>query len=84
MTSVSCHVDTMRMTWYGWDEWLGDQVRSRLCVRHFKAEQQRDDMFARTPDTFFMKIRNQQSSIRDVLRNFDTGHHRSVHARTDR
>ena len=41
------------MVWV--DEWRGDQVRSRLCVRQFKAEGLRDDLFAGTPDTFFIK-----------------------------
>ena len=30
-------------------------MRSRLCVRQFKAEGLRDDLFAGTPDTFFIK-----------------------------
>ena len=37
------------------DEWRGDRVRSRLCVRQFKAEGLRDDLFAGTPDTHFIK-----------------------------
>ena len=37
------------------DEWRGDRVRSRLCVQQFKAEGLRDDLFAGTPDTFFIK-----------------------------
>ena len=41
------------MVWV--DEWRGDRVRSRLCVRQFKAEGLRDDLFARTPDTFLIK-----------------------------
>ena len=41
------------MVWV--DEWRGDRVRSRLCVRQFKAEGLRDDLFAATPDTFFIK-----------------------------
>ena len=36
------------------DEWRGDRVRSRFCVRQFKAEGPRDDLFAGTPDTFFI------------------------------
>ena len=43
------------MTWF----WLMNGevtgVRSRLCVRQFKAEGLRDDLFAGTPDTFFIK-----------------------------
>ena len=30
-------------------------MRSRLCVRQFKAEGLSDDLFAGTPDTFFIK-----------------------------
>ena len=41
------------MVWV--DEWRGDWVRSRLCVRLFKAEGLRDVLFAGTPDTFFIK-----------------------------
>ena len=41
------------MVWV--DEWRGDRVRTRLCVRQFNAEGLRDDLFARTPDTFFIK-----------------------------
>ena len=37
------------------DEWRGDWVRSRLCVRQFKAEGLRDDLFAGTLDRFFIK-----------------------------
>ena len=39
------------MVWV--DDWRGDRVRSRLCVRQFKAEGLRDDLFAGMPDTFF-------------------------------
>ena len=42
------------MVWV--DEWRGDRVRSRLCVRQFKAEGLRDDLFAGTPDTFSSSI----------------------------
>ena len=38
-----------------WVECRGDGVRSRLCVRQFKAEGLRDDLFAGTPDTFFIE-----------------------------
>ena len=41
------------MVWV--DAWRGDRVRSRLCVRQNKAEGLRDDLFAGTPDTFFIK-----------------------------
>ena len=37
------------------DERRGDRERSRLCVRQFKAEGLRDDLFAGTADTFFIK-----------------------------
>ena len=42
------------MVWV--DEWRGDRVRSRLCVRQFKAEGLRDDLIAGTPDTFSSSI----------------------------
>ena len=38
-------------TWFGSDEWRGDRVRSRLCVRQFRTEQLWDDLFAGTPET---------------------------------
>ena len=41
------------MVWV--DAWRGDRVRSRLCVRQFPAEGFRDDLFAGTPDTFFIE-----------------------------
>ena len=41
------------MVWV--DEWRGDRVRSRLCVRQFRAEGLQDDLLAGTPDTFFIK-----------------------------
>ena len=37
------------------DEWRGDRVRSRTCVRPFKAKGHRDDLFAGTPHTFFIR-----------------------------
>ena len=43
------------MTWFGSMSGEVDRVRSRLCVRQFKAEGLRDDLFAGTPDTFFIK-----------------------------
>ena len=46
------------MVWV--DEWRGDRVRSRLCVRQFNAEGLRDDLFAGTPDTLFIKYCGQQ------------------------
>ena len=39
------------MVWV--DEWRGDRVRSRLCVRQFKAEKLRDDLFAGERQTRF-------------------------------
>ena len=48
------------MVWV--DEWRGD----RLCVRQFKAEGFRDDLFAGTPDTFFIKyLLAQAASCKD-------------------
>ena len=41
------------MVWV--DAWRGDRVRTRLCMRQFNAEGLRDDLFAGTPDTFFIK-----------------------------
>ena len=41
------------MVWV--DVWRGDRGRSRHCVRQFKAEGLRDDLFAGTPDTFFIE-----------------------------
>ena len=41
------------MVWV--DEWRGDRVRSRLCVRQLKAEGLRNDLFAGTLDAFFIK-----------------------------
>ena len=52
------------MVWV--DEWRGDRVRSRHCVRQFKAEGLRDDLFAGTPDTFFIKyLLGKTSSCKD-------------------
>ena len=41
------------MTWV--DEWRGDLVRSRACVRQYK-EEKRDDAFAATPETSFTRL----------------------------
>ena len=84
MKSVSCHVDTKRMTRFGWDAWRGDRVRSRLCVRHFKAEQQRDAMVAGTPETFLMICLISRAASETCWGDFETGHERSVHARSDK
>ena len=70
------------MVWV--DEWRGDRVRSRLCVRQFRTEGLRDDLFARTPDTFFIKYLLAQAAnckdigilVIDITAAF-------VHARTD-
>ena len=37
------------------DEWRGDVVRSRACVRQYKDEK-RDDVFAATPETSFTRF----------------------------
>ena len=42
------------MVWV--DEWRGDRVRSRLCVRQFKAEGLRDDLFARNARHVFHQV----------------------------
>ena len=41
------------MVWV--NEWRGDRVRSRVGVRQFKVEGLRNDLFAGTLDTFFIK-----------------------------
>ena len=41
------------MVWV--DEWRGDSVRSRLCDRQFRAEGLQDDLFAGTPNAFFIQ-----------------------------
>ena len=53
-------------TWFWFDEWRGDKVRSRLCVRQLKAEQSRDDLFAGTLETSYERDRHtfcQTSSV---------------------
>ena len=53
------------MVWV--DEWRGDRLRSRLCVRQFKAEGLPDDLFAGTPDTFFIKnLLAKAASCKDI------------------
>ena len=37
------------------DEWRGDEVRSRLCVRQYKTEGKREYTFASTPDSWFLR-----------------------------
>ena len=64
------------------DAWCGDKVRSRLCVRQLKEEQQREVTFAGTPAKILHKIPEHWSCIGEVLGNFDTAHQRSVHARS--
>ena len=49
------------------DEWRGDQVRSRLCVREYKSEGSRNDTFACTPDTWFLRyVVSRASMDRDL------------------
>ena len=38
-------------------------MRFRLCVRQFQAEQRRDDIFAGTPETLFMRYLKQQGRV---------------------
>jgi hypothetical protein len=38
------------------DEWRGDLVRSRACVRQYKGDEKRDDVFAATPETSFTRF----------------------------
>ena len=51
------------MVWV--DEWRGARVRSRLCVRQFKADGLRDHLLARTPDAFFIKYLLAKASCKD-------------------
>ena len=53
------------MVWV--DEWRGDRVRSRLCVRQFKSEGLRDDLFAGTPDTFFIECLLDKQRVAGLL-----------------
>ena len=69
------------MVWV--DKWRGDRVRSRLCVRQFKAEGLRDDLFARTPDTFFHQIFVGKSSELQGLWNPCHRHFCCIHARSN-
>ena len=41
------------MTWV--DEWRGEDVRSRACVRQYN-DGKRDDVFATTPETSFARF----------------------------
>ena len=50
-----CLQERTLTTWFGSMSGGGDRVRSRLCVRQIKAEGPRDDLFAGTPDTFYIK-----------------------------
>ena len=66
------------------DEWRGGRVRSRLWVRQFKAERLRDDLFAGTPDTFFMQyLLAKAASCKDLGQLVVDISVASVHARTD-
>ena len=66
------------------DEWRGDRVRSRLCVRQFNAKRVTDDLFAGTPDTFFVKyVLAKSASCKDFgLLDVDISV-AFMHARTD-
>ena len=59
-------------------------MRSRLCVRQFKAEGLQDDWFAGTPDTFFIKyLLAKAASCKDfgiLVIDISVG---VMHARTD-
>ena len=67
-----------------WVDERGDRVRSRLCVRQFKAEGLRDDLFAGTLDTFFIKyLLAKAASCKDfglLVVDISVAY---VHARTD-
>ena len=43
----------LELTWV--EEWRGDEVRSRLCVRDY-ATTKRTDLFSPTPDSFFSRL----------------------------
>ena len=38
------------------EEWRGDDVRSRACVRQYNSGEQRDDTFAATPETSYTRF----------------------------
>ena len=59
----------------------GDRVRSRLCVRQFNAEGVRDDLFAVTPDTFFIKYLLAKAARLQGLWNPCHRHFCCIHAR---
>ena len=66
-------------------EWRGDRVRSRLRVRQFKAEEIRNDMFAGTPNTFFIKyLLAKAASCNDFGVLVDGISVAFMHARTDK
>ena len=59
-------------------------MRSRLCVRQFNAKRLRDDFFARTPDTFFIKcLLAKAASCKDFGSLFVDISVAFMHARTD-
>ena len=66
------------------DEWRRDKVRSKVCVQPFTAEQSRDDKFAGTPETFFMRHLICRAANAQCLGNLGPGHQCSVLACSDR
>ena len=70
------------MVWV--DEWRGDRVRSRLCVRQFKAEGLRDDLFAGTPDTFLINYLLEKAASCKDLWNPCHRHFCCIHERSNR
>ena len=59
-------------------------MRSRLCVRQLNAKRLRDDLFAGTPDTFFIKcLLAKAASCKDFGSLFVDISVAFMHARTD-
>ena len=69
------------MVWV--DEWRDDRVRSRLCMRQFKAEGLRDDLFAGTPDTFHQVFVGQSCELQG-FRISRCRHQCCIYARSNR
>ena len=57
-TELSLGEKALDMIWV--EEWRGEEVRSRLCVREVTTEK-RLDMFSQIPDSFFTRIQHSTS-----------------------
>ena len=84
MKYTSCHVDTKLSTWFGLMSSAETKVRSKVCVQQFTAEQSRDDKFAGTPETFFMRCLICRAASGKILRTNGPGHQCGVLACSDR